>query len=237
MNTSVTGRHILIVEDEAKLARLLEEYLSNDGMRSTWLDNGLDVVPWVKEHAPDLILLDLMLPGMNGIDVCRRVRGFSQVPIIMVTAHIEEVDRLLGLEMGADDYICKPFSPREVVARVKTVLRRVQSRKEPVPDDLLTLEHTSYRVRTRAGEVQLTTVEFQLFDTLYREPGRIFSRGQLIDRIYDDRRVVSERTVDTHIKKLRKKLSGLLPEQELIHSVYGAGYRYEPQEKTSNEAR
>ena len=237
MNTSVTGRHILIVEDEAKLARLLEEYLSNDGMRSIWLDNGLDVVPWVKEHAPDLILLDLMLPGMNGIDICRKVRGFSQVPIIMVTARVEEIDRLLGLELGADDYICKPFSPREVVARVKTVLRRVQSRKEPVPDDLLTLEHTSYRVRTRAGEVQLTTVEFQLFDTLYREPGRIFSRAQLIDRIYDDRRIVSERTVDSHIKKLRKKLSGLLPEQELIHSVYGAGYRYEPQKKTSNEAR
>jgi response regulator RpfG family c-di-GMP phosphodiesterase len=115
----------------------------------------------VKEHAPDLILLDIMLPGMNGIDICRKVRGFSQVPIIMVTARVEEVDRLIGLEMGADDYICKPFSPREVVARVKTVLRRVQSRQEPVPEGLLTLEHTSYRVRTRAGEVQLTTVEFQ----------------------------------------------------------------------------
>jgi two-component system response regulator BaeR len=232
MNTPVTGRHILIVEDEAKLARLLEEYLSNDGLSSTWLNNGLDVVPWVKEHAPDLILLDLMLPGMNGIDICRKVRGFSRVPIIMVTARVEEIDRLIGLEMGADDYICKPFSPREVVARVKTVLRRIQTRQEPVQEGLLTLEHASYRVRTRAGEVQLTTVEFQLFDTLYREPGRIFSRGRLIDRIYDDRRIVSERTVDSHIKKLRKKLAGLLPEQELIHSVYGAGYRYEPQKKS-----
>jgi two-component system response regulator BaeR len=231
MNIPVTAWRILIVEDEAKLARLLEEYLSNDGLRSTWLNTGLDVVPWVKEHAPDLILLDLMLPGMNGIDICRTVRGFSQVPIIMITARVEEVDRLIGLEMGADDYICKPFSPREVVARVKTVLRRVQSRQEPVTDGLLTLEHSSFRVRTRAGEVQLTTVEFQLFDTLYREPGRIFSRGQLIDRIYVDRRVVSERTVDSHIKKLRKKLTSLLPEQELIHSVYGAGYRYEPRQQ------
>ncbi len=236
MNTPVTDRHILVVEDEAKLARLLEDYLSNAGFRSTWLDNGSDAIPWVKEHAPDLILLDLMLPGMDGIDICRKVRGFSQVPIIMVTARVEEVDRLLGLELGADDYICKPFSPREVVARVKTVLRRAQPQEDPVSEGLLTLDHASHRVRASEAEVQLTTVEFQLLDALYCQPGRIFSRSQLIDRIYDDRRVVSERTVDSHIKKLRKKLAELLPDQELIHSVYGAGYRYEPQEKTRNEA-
>jgi two-component system, OmpR family, response regulator BaeR len=231
MNTPVTGHHVLIVEDEAKLARLLADYLSDAGYQSTCLDNGRDVIPWVKAHAPDLILLDLMLPGMNGIDICRALRGTSQVPIIMVTARVEEVDRLLGLELGADDYICKPFSPREVVARVRSVLRRALPPDTPASPGLLTLDRDSHRVRTREREVELTSVEFQLFDALYREPGRIFSRSRLIDRIYDDRRIVSERTVDSHIKKLRKKLAGLLPDQELIHSVYGAGYRYEPREK------
>ena len=227
MNTRVNSRHILIVEDEAKLVRLLEDYLSHAGFRTTWLDNGSEVLTWVKEHTFDLMLLDLMLPGMNGIDICREVRGFSQVPIIMVTARVEEVDRLLGLELGADDYICKPFSPREVVARVKTVLRRIQPQQASVSNGLLTLDRSGYRVRVGEREVQLTTVEFQLFDVLYREPGRIFSRSQLIDRIYDDHRIVSDRTVDSHIKKLRKKLIELQPDQELIHSVYGAGYRYE----------
>jgi two-component system response regulator BaeR len=231
MNTPANGRHILIVEDEAKLARVLADYLSDAGFHSTCLDNGRDVIPWVKAHLPDLILLDLMLPGMNGIDICRTLRGFSHVPIIMVTARVEEVDRLLGLELGADDYICKPFSPREVMARVRSVLRRSLPRDAPVSSGPLTLDRDSHRVRTREREVELTSVEFQLFDALYREPGRIFSRGRLIDRIYDDRRVVSERTVDSHIKKLRKKLAGLLPDQDLIHSVYGAGYRYEPREK------
>ena len=228
MNMRVNSQHILIVEDEAKLARLLEDYLAHAGFRTTWLNNGAEVINWVKAHGMDLMLLDLMLPGMNGIDICREVRGFSQVPIIMVTARVEEVDRLLGLELGADDYICKPFSPREVVARVKTVLRRTQPQEAPMLMGLLTLDRSGYRVRAGKREVQLTTVEFQLLDALYREPGRIFSRSQLIDRIYDDHRIVSDRTVDSHIKKLRKKLLELLPEQELIHSVYGAGYRYEP---------
>ena len=218
---------ILIVEDEAKLARLVADYLAAAGYRHHWLAEGTGVADWVREHQPDLVLLDLMLPGRDGLDICRDIRVFSQVPIIMVTARVEEIDRLLGLELGADDYICKPFSPRELVARVKAVLRRLQA-PLAANDDLLSLDPHSHRVRAGDTMVELTTVEYRLFETLYQAPGRIFSRDQLMDRAYDDDRIVSDRTIDSHIKKLRRKLDGLLPAQELIHSVYGAGYRYEP---------
>jgi len=229
-----TDTRILIVEDEEKLARLLRDYLSNAGFLSDWLDNGLEVVPWVREHSPDLILLDLMLPGRDGLDICRDIRGFSQVPIIMVTARVEEIDRLLGLELGADDYICKPFSPREAVARVKAVLRRSQAAVSPAQPGPLELDGPGHRVRAAGRMVELTTVEFHIFETLYRHPGRIFSRSQLMDRTYDDNRIVSDRTIDSHIKKLRRKLEVLLPEHELIHSVYGAGYRYEPDSRNAD---
>jgi two-component system response regulator BaeR len=218
---------ILIVEDEEKLARLVGDYLAAAGYRHHWLAEGTGVADWVREHRPDLVLLDLMLPGRDGLDICRDIRSFSQVPVIMVTARVEEIDRLLGLELGADDYICKPFSPRELVARVKAVLRRLQG-AAVVDSGPLTLEPHSHRVRAGDAMVELTTVEYRLFETLYRSPGRIFSRDQLMDHAYDDGRVVSDRTIDSHIKKLRRKLSTLLPAQELIHSVYGAGYRYEP---------
>ncbi|MCU0841911.1 MAG: response regulator [Thiobacillaceae bacterium] len=223
-------QHILVVEDEAKLARLLADYLAAAGYTAHCLADGREVVPWVRAHAPDLILLDLMLPGRDGLELCREIRGFSRVPIVMATARVEEIDRLLGLELGADDYICKPYSPREVVARVKAVLRRTASTPEAAKEasDRLALDEAGYRVRAGEREAELTAVEFHLFAALYGAPGRIFSRGQLMDRIYADQRVVSDRTIDSHIKKLRRKLSELLPGQEVIHSVYGAGYRYEP---------
>lgn len=227
MIVSTSGQQILIVEDEPKLARILENYLKASGFTTGWLDRGDEVVAWIRDNNPDLVLLDIMLPGTDGIEICRATRQFSEVPIIMVTARVEEVDRLLGLELGADDYICKPFSPREVVARVKTVLRRVPRESTPAANDGLMFDRLGHKLRFADREVQLTTVEFQLFEAMYGEPGRIFTRGQLIDRIYDDHRVVSERTVDSHIKKLRKKLAELIPDQEYIHSVYGAGYRYE----------
>jgi len=226
--------HILIVEDELKLARLQADYLQNAGFASDCLHNGLDVLPWLKANHTDLILLDLMLPGCDGLDICRQIRGFSTVPIIMITARIEEIDRLLGLELGADDYICKPFSPREMVARVKAVLRRLQAKTSETPAGVLKLDSDSFRVLADGQEVELTTVEFQLLQTLYQQPGRIFSRSKLMDLIYQDQRIVSDRTIDSHIKKLRKKLLDLLPGQELIHSVYGAGYRYEPQKKIAD---
>ena len=224
---------ILIVEDETKLARLQADYLENAGFNTHCLSNGLAVLPWLKENTADLVLLDLMLPGCNGLDICRELRRFSAVPIIIITARVEEIDRLLGLELGADDYICKPFSPREMVARVKAVLRRLQTQTTDIPNGTvkLKLEPHSFRVLAEGRDIELTTVEFQLLQALYQQPGRIFSRSKLMDLIYQDQRIVSDRTIDSHIKKLRKKLGELLPDQELIYSVYGAGYRYDPQDK------
>ncbi|WP_262964152.1 response regulator [Methylobacter psychrophilus] len=223
--------HILIVEDELKLARLQIDYLQNAGFDTDFLSNGLEVLPWLKVKHTDLILLDLMLPGRDGLDICRELRRFSTVPIIMITARIEEIDRLMGLELGADDYICKPFSPREMVARVKAVLRRQQAPMIETGTSALKLDHNSFRVLAGGQDIELTTVEFQLLQALYQQPGRIFSRSKLMDLIYPDQRIVSDRTIDSHIKKLRKKLTDLLPNQELIHSVYGAGYRYDPQDR------
>jgi len=225
--TERTGQ-ILIVEDEIKLAQLAADYLHNAGFSTEIVARGDEVVPWLKQRVPDLILLDLMLPGKDGLDVCREIRSFSRVPIIMVTARVEEIDRLLGLELGADDYICKPYSPREMVARVKAVLRRLQLQDCVSNSEALTLDANRFRVAAGTREVELTAVEFQLFQVLFRRPGQIFSRSVLMDSIYQDQRIVSDRTIDSHIKKLRKKLEALLPGQEIIHSVYGAGYRYDP---------
>ncbi|MEI6543598.1 MAG: response regulator [Methylococcales bacterium] len=221
--------HILIVEDEIKLARLQMDYLNNAGFNTSVLINGLDVLPWLQANNTDLIILDLMLPGRDGLDICREIRSFSTTPIIIITARIEEIDRLLGLELGADDYICKPFSLREMVARVKVVLRRVPlNNSEPTQHNLnLILDPYRFKIVTNEHEIELTTVEFQLLQTLYEQPARIFSRAKLMDLIYKDQRVVSDRTIDSHIKKLRKKLAEILPNQELIHSVYGAGYYFE----------
>jgi two-component system response regulator BaeR len=226
----VTAAHVLVVEDEARLARLLADYLEREGYRCTVLDDGNAVVPWVRAHAPDLVLLDIMLPGRDGLSVCRELRRFTGVPVVMVTARVEEIDRLLGLELGADDYVCKPFSPREVVARVKAVLRRAAPAAVGQVRDSSPIELDGDALRVRAGgrEVELTSVEFHLLETLVRQPGRIFSRGLLMERIYEDGRVVSDRTIDSHVKKLRRKLAEVLPGEELVHSVYGVGYRFEP---------
>jgi two-component system response regulator BaeR len=180
-------------------------------------------------HAHDLalILLDLMLPGRDGLALCRDLPAFSEVPIIMTTARVEEIDRLLSLELGADDYVCKPYSPREVVARVKAVLRRHTQTARPDPG-LLRLYPDTLRVHAANGRgIELTAVEFALLQTLHAAPGRIFPRDRLMDRIYCDGRIVSYRTIDSHVKKLRHRLAELLPGQELIHSVYGVGYRFE----------
>ncbi len=220
------SRKILIVEDEPRLAALLSDYIAQAGMLPHCIDNGLEVVNWVREERPDLILLDLMLPGKNGIEICKEVRSFSELPIIMVTARAEEIDRLLGLELGADDYICKPFSPREVVARVKAVLRRSAGR-EVVPQAELVLDESRYLATLHGQKLDLTAVEYQLLSVLAKAPGRIYSRDQLMGKIYSDQRIVEDRTIDSHIKKLRKKLSAVSDGVELIHSVYGVGYKFE----------
>lgn len=218
--------HILIVEDEPKLADLLRDYLHQAGFTTGHLDNGLAVVPWVRSSVADLIVLDLMLPGRDGLDICKEIRSFSAVPIIMVTARVEEIDRLLGLELGADDYICKPYSPREVVARVKAVLRRLTP--ATAAQDGLQLDASRYRATLQGTDLDLTAVEFNLLRFLASQPGRIYSRNQLMDQIYSDQRTVEDRTIDSHIKKLRKKIAVVAPQAELIHSVYGVGYKYEP---------
>jgi two-component system, OmpR family, response regulator BaeR len=225
----LTAPLILIVEDEERLAILVADYLKAAGYRAHILCDGRPVSDWVRAQQPDLVLLDLMLPGKDGLTLCREIRATSQVPIIMTTARIEEIDRLLGLELGADDYVCKPYSPRELVARAKAVLRRTYAATKPSPGGVLTLEADRLRVRAESREIELTAVEFALLETLHAMPGRIFSRDHLMDRIYRDHRVVSDRTIDSHVKKLRRKLSDLLPDRELIHSVYGVGYRYEEQ--------
>lgn len=216
---------ILIVEDEPKFAKLLSEYLLRSGYEVSFVENGLDAIAAVKQHDPALILLDLMLPGKNGMDICREVRTFSNVPIIIITALVEELDRILGLELGADDYICKPFSPREVVARVKTVLRRTLP--IAVENGILILDQSRYCVQLNGHSVELTTLEFNLLSLMMNNPGRIFGRQQLMNRIYPDDRIVSDRTIDSHVKKLRRKLAQAAPEMEIIHAIYGAGYCFE----------
>jgi len=223
----VNGK-ILIVEDEVKLANLLVDYLGASGFESFSLANGTEAVPWIREHKPDLVLLDLMLPGRDGMDICREVRTFSQVPVIMMTAKVEEIDRLLGLELGADDYICKPFSPREVVARVKAVLRRTRDGKTIQAHGLVLDEHR-YQATLHEHDLGLTAVEFKLLQVLVLNPGRIYRRQQLMEKIYPDDRFVSDRTIDGHIKKLRRKLEAIDPKVKLIHSVYSVGYKFEPE--------
>ena len=217
--------NILIVEDEERLASILADYLHVAGFSTHHLAEGRGVVAWVRAERPDLILLDLMLPGRDGMEICKEIRIFSPVPIIIVTAKVEEIDRLLGLELGADDYICKPFSPREVVARVKAVLRR-SVMAEP-PGAKLLLDHPAMRATLDGSPLDLTAVEFKLLAFLFAHPGHIYNRDQLMERIYPDQRIVNDRTIDSHIKKLRRKMEQVQPGCDLIRSVYGVGYKFE----------
>lgn len=216
---------ILIVEDEIKIAKLLRDYCSNAGFETKLIHHGDEALRWLKHNTARLVLLDLMLPGTDGLSICKELRKTSETPIIMITARVEEIDRLLGLELGADDYICKPFSPREVVARIKSILRRTE--KSAVSNDDLKLDEASFCVYHRNTVTELTVVEFKLLQVMVNQPGRIFSRDNLMSQIYSDNRIVSDRTIDSHIKKLRKKLVAIGLEESAVHSVYGAGYKFE----------
>ena len=221
--------HILVVEDEPKIAALLRDYLVAAGYRVGVRETGEGAVDWIRAQRADALLLDLMLPGEDGLSICRGVRAASDVPILMITARVEEIDRLLGLELGADDYICKPFSPREVVARVRAVLRRAAAPAAAAAGGrpgAIELDEARFEARVRGRRLDLTPVELRLLRKLMHQPGRVYSRAQLIDAAYEDHRIVSERTVDSHIKNLRRKLAdaGIDP----VESVYGVGYRYEP---------
>jgi len=231
----MTKQEILIVEDEPKIAALLNDYLSDAGYQVTVLNEGTFAVDKVKEIEPNCLVLDLMLPGKNGLDICKEVRQFSMLPIVMVTARVDEIDRLIGLELGADDYICKPFSPREVVIRIRNILRRVEvtsTNKSDVMEDgvveydELKLDQSRFKCQFSGDNISLTAVEFRMLFAMASRPGQIFSREQLMDCAYTDTRVVSDRTIDTHIKNLRKKLDSK-DRGEIIHSIYGVGYKVE----------
>ncbi|MDK2125057.1 response regulator [Parachitinimonas caeni] len=219
-------QRVLIVEDEERLAGLLQDFLRQAGYDTHWLDNGNAVVPWVTANTPDAIMLDLMLPGVDGLSICRELRRHSDIPILITTARVEEIDRLLGLELGADDYICKPYSMREAVARVKAVLRRRSPGPAPA-DTPLQFEDDKLRATLLGQTLDLTQIEYQLLRLLARHPGRIYSRDMLMNKIYEDNRVVADRTVDSHVKKLRRKMADVDPDHEYIQSVYGAGYKFE----------
>lgn len=223
---------VLIVEDEPKIAQILVDYLQESGFATTVLEEGTHAVETVRESKPDFLILDLMLPGKDGLAVCREIRQFSNLPIMMLTAKVEEIDRLLGLELGADDYVCKPFSPREVVARVRAIQRRLS---EPAPPDsarervyrFVKLDLDRHQCMVDDRPVELTPVEFEMLGALMAHPGRVYSRSQLMEYCYPDGRVVSDRTIDSHVKNLRKKLVEAGASEELVHSIYGVGYKIE----------
>ncbi len=219
---------VLVVEDEVKLATLLTEYLKGAGYDVEISADGNDAIVRFRHRPHDLVLLDLMLPGRSGLEVCRELRACSDVPIIMITALVEEADRLLGLDLGADDYICKPFSPREVVARARAILRRSSKESILAPVPGLRIDETRMAIEVHGVPLDFTAIEFRLLRTLASVPGRVFSRQRLLNDLYSDHRVVADRTIDTHIRNLRRKLEVALPDQKLIQSIYGAGYKLVP---------
>ena len=219
--------HILIVEDEEKIASILKDYLEQNDYKTHWISNGSMVISYVKENQVDLILLDLMLPGLNGTEICKEIRKFSDLPIIMLTAKVDEIDRLIGLELGADDYICKPFSPREVVARVKSVLRRAHP---TIQEQDIRLGPIHLNLDTRITQIKgknldLTPSEFGILATMAQHTNKVFSRNELLNKVLGNDFEGYDRTIDTHIKNLRKKITNAIPEQEIITSIYGVGYK------------
>jgi two-component system response regulator BaeR len=226
MNMSEPSR-ILIVEDDAKIAAVLLDYFKAGGFLTTHLADGRSAVEHVRNQPVDLVILDLMLPQFDGLEVCKAVRTFSTVPIIMVTARVDEIDRLLGLELGADDYVCKPFSPREVVARAKAQLRRSGGLRMQQSGPHFTVEREQMRILVDGAALPLTPVEFRLLAELVAHPGRVYSRQQLLDLAHEDQRDINDRTVDSHIKNIRRKLDARTPQVDCVQSVYGVGYRFE----------
>lgn len=219
---------VLIVEDEVAIAEIVVDYLKRDGFETEHRVDGSEVQSLITTDRFALILLDVMLPGADGFELCRAIRQVSAIPIIMMTARVEEIDRLIGLELGADDYICKPFSPREVVARVKAVLRR-HSASEPLKEVghlPLEIDHGAFVLRLYGKKIDLTPSEFKLVAALGAKPGRVWSRAQLLD-VFSGEKDVFDRTIDSHVKNIRKKIAQSFPETDLIQSVYGIGYRLE----------
>jgi two-component system response regulator BaeR len=218
------SQHIHIVEDEPELAALVADYVRAAGYTPTLFADGALALQALRTATPALVVLDLMLPGLDGLSLCRALREFSDVPVVMVTARVEEIDRLLGLEAGADDYVCKPFSPRELVARIKAILRRSGRAAQP---SMVAIDDSTRRIAIHGKPLDLTPSEFALLAVLARRPGQVFSRAQLLDLAFHDSLDVTDRAIDSHIKNVRRKIEAVAPGLEPIHSIYGLGYRFD----------
>lgn len=216
---------VLIVEDEIELARIVGDYVRAAGFRAELVEDGRDALMRLREAHYDLVVLDLMLPGLDGLSLCREVRRQSDVPIIMTTAKVEEIDRVLGLDSGADDYLCKPYSPRELMARINAQLRRYRGALGQVPT--IEVDEATRTARLRGQPLDLTPTEYDLFALMARRPGVVFSRAQLLDAVRRDTLEVTDRAVDSHIKNLRRKLAAQPGGTDIVQSVYGVGYRVE----------
>jgi two-component system alkaline phosphatase synthesis response regulator PhoP len=223
----MAGKRVLVVDDDVKTVELVKLYLNRDGYRVLTAYDGIEALRLAREGRPDLIVLDLMLPGMNGLEVCQTIRGESDVPIIMLTAMTTDQDKLNGLELGADDYMTKPFSPRELAARVRTVLRRLPGERGPaqVRHGELIVDFHKHEVTLAGRSISLTSVEFRLLGVLAKEPGRVFSRAQLIEQALGPDFEGFDRTIDVHILKLRRKLEPDPAHPTFIQTVYGIGYK------------
>jgi two-component system, OmpR family, response regulator BaeR len=219
-------RRVLVVEDDHKIAQLLLDYLKQDGFDASALADGQQALHQIGQAPPALLILDWMLPGLDGIALCRAVRQFSALPILMLTARVDEVDRLLGLDTGADDYVCKPFSPREVMARVRALMRRAEGRGSGAALPW-TVDDAGLRIAWRGQWLPLTPLEFRMLRLLLGQLGRVFSRAQLLDTAHADLRDVNDRAIDSHIKNLRRKIQAVEPGCDCIASVYGVGYRFD----------
>jgi two-component system response regulator BaeR len=215
---------IYIVEDEPELAALVADYAHAAGYAPTVFADGGQALDAIRARAPALVVLDLMLPGLDGLSVCRAVRAFSEVPIVMVTARVDEIDRLLGLEAGADDYLCKPFSPRELMARIKAILRRAGASAQPQP---VCVDQDARRIAIHGRTLELTPTEFAILAAMARRPDQVFSRAQLLDAARSDNADVLDRAIDSHVKNLRRKIEAVVPGLDAIHSIYGLGYRFD----------
>ncbi|MHA6323706.1 response regulator [Roseivivax sp. CAU 1753] len=223
----MTPPHILIVEDETLLAEVVRDYLLDAGMAVDLLAEGTDAVEVALTGRHDLIVLDLMLPGLDGLTICRELRRTSDVPIVMTTAKVEEIDRLLGLGLGADDYLCKPYSPRELVARVQAILRRSVGRRNDAPQaERLRIDAERWHATLDGRPLDLTRREFMLVHSLAGRPGRVFSRDELLASAFPDDTDLFDRTIDSHIRNIRRKIASV-SDRDPIRSVYGVGYAYE----------
>jgi two-component system response regulator BaeR len=214
---------LFIVEDEPELASLVADYARAGGFEPVLFDDGAKALEALRGATPALVVLDLMLPGLDGLSLCRALREFSDVPVVMVTARVEEIDRLLGLEAGADDYLCKPLSPRELMARIKAILRRAGAAQPRA----IEVDERERRAAIHGKALELTPSEFSILAVLAGRPGQVFSRAQLLDHAFPGSLDATDRAIDSHIKNLRRKIEAAAPGLDPIHSIYGLGYRFD----------